>query len=185
MNGMKRNTIFNFDASMTPMEGDLVLITQLSIQLALVRPYPMTDEAMINHSANLISGRNGSIIEVLPEFEFFRDIVFHFKHAVSGNAPTAEVKDKQKTWLPSDATLHWKVKRIDKEDPRLYCHVAAFEDHVQDFVEIVAQAPTHENEFKGFMSLFSSKQKAVRARLSSADPTTVVNSCGDKFLNKR
>jgi hypothetical protein len=121
----------------------------------------------------------------LPEFEFFRDIVFHFKHAVSGNAPTAEVKDKQKTWLPSDATLHWKVKRIDKEDPRLYCHVAAFEDHVQDFVEIVAQAPTHENEFKGFMSLFSSKQKAVRARLSSADPTTVVNSCGDKFLNKR
>ena len=184
MNGMKRNTIFNFDNSLTPMEGDLVLINQLSIQLALVRPYPPTDEAMINHSANVISGRNGSIIEVLPEFEYFRDIVFHFKHAVSGNAQTADVPET-KTWLPSDATLHWKLKKKDKEDPRLYFDVYAFEDHAQDFVELIAQAPTHENEFKGFMALFKSKEKAVRARLSSADATTVVNSCGDKFLNKR
>lgn len=184
MNGVKRNTIFNFDANLTPMEGDLVLITQLSIQLALALPHPRTDEAMINHTANLISGRNGSIIEVLPEFEYFRDIVFHFKHAVSGQALTGEVS-ASKTWLPSDASLHWKVKRKQKDDPRLFFEVSAFEGHVQEFVEYIAQAPKYENEFKGFLSLFSSKQKAVRARLSSADPTTVVNSCGDKFINKR
>ena len=184
MSGDKRNTIFNFDASMTPMGGDLVLITQLSIQLALVRPFPATDEAMINHSANLISGRNGSIIEVLPEFEYFRDIVFHFKHSVSGNAQTAEKTDSR-TWLPSHATLHWDAKRQNKEDPRLYFNVSAFHGHKQDFVERVAQEYKHETAFKGFLSLFSSKSKAVRARLSSADPTTVVNSCGDKFLNKR
>jgi hypothetical protein len=184
-NGIKRNTIFNFDASLTPMEGDVELVTQLSIQLALARPYPATDEAMINYSANLISGSNGSIIEVLPEFEYFRDIVFYFKHAVSGKAPTAADVPETKTWLPSDATLHWKVHRINKEDPRLYFHMTAFEDHVQDFVERIAQAPSFENEFKGFKALFSSKQKAVRARLSSADPNTVVNSCGDKFLSKR
>jgi hypothetical protein len=166
------------------MEGDLVLTTQLSIQLALVLPHPRTDEAMINHTANLISGRNGSIIEVLPEFEYFRDIIFHFKHAVSGQALTAEVPGN-KTWIPSDATLNWKLKRKLKDDPRLFFEVTAFEGHAQDFVEFVAQAPKYESEFKGFLSLFSSKQKAVRARLSSADPTTVVNSCGDKFINKR
>jgi hypothetical protein len=185
--GMKRDTIFNFDATLVPMGGDLTLMNQLSIQLALVRPYPPTDEAMINHSAKLISGRNGSIIEVLPEFEYFRDIVFHFKHAVSGKTPTADVKDSKKTraWVPADATLHWNVQKGEKDDPRLYLHVAAFDDHPQGFVDYVAQAPKHENKFRGFLSLFTSKQKAVRARLSSADPTTVVNSCGDKFQQKR
>ena len=54
--GVKRNTILNFDFSMMPTEGDIVLTTQLSIQLALVRPYPATDEALANHTANLISG---------------------------------------------------------------------------------------------------------------------------------
>ena len=58
-------------------------------------------------------------------------------------------------------------------------------DHPQDFVEFVAQAPKFENKYKGFLSLFKSKQKAVRARLSSADPTTVVNSCGDKFISSK
>lgn len=185
--GLKRDTIFNFDSNLTPMGGDLVLINQLSIQLALVRPYPPTDEAMLNHSAKLISGRNGSIIEVLPEFEYFRDIVFHFKHAVSGEAPTAEVKDNKKVraWVPANATLHWSVKNREKEDPRLFYNVTAFDGHPQEFVDFVAQAPKSENKFKGFLSLFVNKQKAVRARLSSADPTTVVNSCGDKFLSKR
>jgi hypothetical protein len=185
--GIKRPTIFNFDNSMTPMDGDVILLTQLSINLALVRPYPATDEALINHSAALISGQNGSIIEVLPEFEYFRDIVFHFKHAVSGKAQTAEDVAATKIWLPSDATLHWHVKKKekDKEDPRLFYRVRAFNDHPQEFVEIEAQEPTFETHLKGFMSLFSSKQRAVRERLSSADPTTVVNSCGDKFIDKK
>ena len=185
--GVKRNTIFNFDNSMAPTQGDVVLATQLSIQLALARPYPATDEALMNHTANLISGKNGSILEVLPEFGYFRDIVFHFKHAVSGKAQTAEDIPKNKTWLPSDATLHWAVKRNekDKEDLRRYYQVEAFEGHPQEYVEIVAQVVASESQFKGFLSLFSSKQRAVRSRLSAADATTVVNSCGDKFLSKR
>jgi hypothetical protein len=185
--GVKRNTIFNFDNSMVPTEGDVVLATQLSIQLALARPYPETDEALMNHTANLISGKNGSILEVLPEFGYFRDIVFHFKHAVSGKSQTAEDIPKNKTWLPSDATLHWAVKRNekDKEDLRRYYQVQAFEGHPQEYVEVVAQEASSESQFKGFLSLFSSKQRAVRSRLSAADATTVVNSCGDKFLSKR
>lgn len=183
--GFQRKTIFNFDNIMTPMDGDTELINQLAINLALARPYPPTDEAMINYSASLITGVNGAIIEVLPEFEYFRDIVFHFKFAVSGQAQTAPDTPDNKAWMPSDATLHWKVKQAKKDDPRLFYHVTAFQGHVQEYVEKVAVAPSFENEFKGFMSLFSSKQRAVRARLSSADPNTVVNSCGDKFQQKR
>lgn len=183
--GFKRKTIFNFDNIMTPMDGDTELINQLAINLALARPFPPTDEDMVNYSANLIAGTNGSIIEVLPEFEYFRDIVFHFKFAVSGQAQTASDVPDSKAWMPADATLHWKVKKINKDDPRLFYHVTAFHGHPQEYVEKVAVAPSFENEFKGFMALFSSKQRAVRARLSSADPNTVVNSCGDKFQNKR
>jgi hypothetical protein len=183
--GFKRKTIFNFDNIMTPMDGDTELINQLAINLALARPFPPTDEDMINYSANLIAGTNGSIIEVLPEFEYFRDIVFHFKFAVSGQAQTASDVPDNKAWMPADATLHWKVKKMGKEDPRLCYNVTAFHGHPQEYVEKIAVAPTWENEFKGFMALFSSKQRAVRARLSSADPNTVVNSCGDKFQQKR
>ena len=185
--GVKRNTVFNFDNSMVPTEGDIVLAMQLSIQLALARPYPATDEALLNHTSNLISGTNGSILEVLPEFGYFRDIVFHFKHALSGKSQTVEDIPKNKTWLPSDATLHWRVKRKDKdkEDIRLYYDVKAFEGHPQEFVDRVALEITAASQFKGFLALFSSKQRAVRSRLSAADPTTVVNSCGDKFLSKK
>ena len=186
--GSPRPTIFNFDKSLSPMKGDIELIDQLSIQLALQRPYPPSEQAMMNNSASLISGRNGSIIEVLPEFEYFRDIVFHFKHAVSGKAPTPEVPDSH-TWLPSDATLHWEVRRRDKEDPTLLYHVKAFQGHHQEFVERIAQQEKKAattSAFKGFLSLFSSKAGSIeRSRLSSADPTTVVNSCGEKFLQKR
>jgi len=183
--GFKRKTIFNFDNIMTPMDGDTELINQLAINLALARPFPPTDEDMINYSASLIAGTNGAIIEVLPEFEYFRDIVFHFKFAVSGQAQTASDVPDNKAWMPADATLHWSVKKTSKEDPRLFYSVVAFHGHPQEYVEKIAVAPTWENEFKGFMALFSSKQRAVRARLSSADPNTVVNSCGDKFQQKR
>lgn len=185
--GSRKLTIFNFDKSLSPTKGDLVLIDQLSIQLALERPYPKTEQACMNHAASLISGRNGSIIEVLPEFEFFRDIVFHFKHAVSGKAQTPEVPDTH-TWLPSDATLHWHVQRVDKEDPTLVYVVKAFQGHQQEFVERIAQQEEVKDEkkqFQGFMKLFSAKTRIERSRLSAADPTTVVNSCGEKFQNKR
>jgi hypothetical protein len=186
--GSKKRTIFNFDKSLSPMESDLVLIDQLSIQLALQRPFPKVDEALMNRAATLISGANGSIIEVLPEFEYFRDIVFHFKHAVSGKSPTPEVDDK-KTWLASDATLHWQVRRKDKEDPILEYYVTAFQSYHQDFVPRVAQqeekTKSSGNSFLGFKALFVGKSRIERSRLSSADPTTVVNSCGEKFLGKR
>lgn len=67
-------TIFNFDISLTPHGGDLELINHLSIELALPRPYPCTETAMITHAARLISGQNGAILEILPEFEYFRDV---------------------------------------------------------------------------------------------------------------
>jgi hypothetical protein len=189
MDGTKKNTIFNFDKSLSPMKGDNILITQLSIQLALQRPFPATDQALASNSANLIAARNGSVIEVLPEFEYFRDIIFHFKSAVSGKAQTAEVPDSH-TWLPSDATLHWELRRKDKEDPTLLYYVTAFQGHHQEFVERIAQQEKQEEKskdraFKGFLSLFASKSRDERSRLSSADATTVVNSCGEKFLNKR
>jgi hypothetical protein len=187
MDGTEKNTIFNFDKSLSPMAGDNVLISQLSIQLALQRPFPATEQALTNNSANLTSARNGSVIEVLPEFEYFRDIVFHFKHAVSGKAQTAEVPASH-TWLASDATLHWELRRKDKDDPTLLYHVTAFQGHHQDFVERIAQQEKKESKpkaFLGFISLFASKSKIERSRLSSADATTVVNSCGEKFLNKR
>lgn len=186
MDGSKKKTIFNFDKSLSPMEGDTLLVTQLSIQLALQRPFPATEQALASSSANLISGRNGSIIEVLPEFEYFRDIVFHFKSAVSGKAQTAEVPDSH-TWLASDATLHWELRRKDKEDPTLLYHVTAFQGHHQSFVERIAQQEdtSKQKQFQGFKSLFASKSRVERSRLSSADATTVVNSCGEKFLNKK
>mmetsp|Transcript_14755 Transcript_14755/g.40767 ORF Transcript_14755/g.40767 Transcript_14755/m.40767 type:complete len:3812 (+) Transcript_14755:277-11712(+) len=185
MDGSPKETIFNFDKSLSPTKGDLVLLDQLSIQLALPRPFPKTKEAMMNHSANLISGRNGSLIEVLPEFEYFRDIVFHFRHAVSGKAASEEVSESH-TWLPSDATLHWDVRRTSKDDPTLLYHVSAFQGHQQEFVERIAQQESKgKNPFAGFLALFSGKSVVERSRLSSADPTTVVNSCAEKFLSKR
>jgi len=49
-------------------------MNHLSIELALPRPYPCTESAMTTHSARLISGQNGAIMEILPEFEYFRDV---------------------------------------------------------------------------------------------------------------
>ena len=97
---------FNFDLSDTSTAGDVELITQLAIQLAL--PFSATDEARVNHAATLISGRNGAIVEVLPDFEYFRDIIFHFKHSstMSGKSQAAEPKDnKPQVWFPSNAIL--------------------------------------------------------------------------------
>ena len=191
--GTHQNTIFNFDVSMSPMEGDIELIDQLSIQLALPRPYPATDEAKMNHSAALISGKNGSIMEVLPEFEYYRDIIFHFKHSVSGKSQFPAETAKDKKWLPSDATLHWQmVRRKEKEERNgevekiiIYEYrVTAFGNHPQEFVDRVAAEQKSTTAFEGFMALFG-KSTTERARLSSADPTNVVNSCGDKFQKGR
>ena len=185
MDGTTKSTIFNFDKSLSPTPGDLVLIDQLSIQLALQRPFPKTEESMMTYSANLISGNNGSIIEVLPEFEYFRDIVFHFNHAVSGTAQSAEVPDTH-IWLASDATLQWSIRRKSKEDPVLVYHVTAFQGHPQEFVDRIAQQESKsKNPFAGFLALFAGKTAVERSRLSSADPSTVVNSCGEKFQGKR
>jgi len=109
-------TIFNFDVSDTSTAGDVELITQLAIQLALPRPYPATNEARANHAATLISGRNGAIVEVLPDFDYyFRDIIFHFKHSVSGKSQAAEPKDnKPQVWFPSDAILRWDCQEEGK-----------------------------------------------------------------------
>mmetsp|Transcript_31924 Transcript_31924/g.48481 ORF Transcript_31924/g.48481 Transcript_31924/m.48481 type:complete len:528 (-) Transcript_31924:4760-6343(-) len=180
MDGTDRLTIFNFDLGQSPMAGDIELCTQLSIQLALPRPYPATESANIAHAAALISGTSGSIIEVLPEFEYFRDVIFHFKHSVSGKAATPDNVDEFKTWLPSDATLRWSTRPISQEDPTLEYHVTAFQSHRQEFVDPVTGTTESKSTFKRFFSLFG-KSSAERQKLSSADPTNIVNTCGDKF----
>jgi hypothetical protein len=174
-------TIFNFDVSLTPHGGDLELMNHLSIELALPRPYPCTETAMVTHAARLISGQNGAILEILPEFEYFRDIVFHFKHAVSGATSTPEMEEGY-IWLPPDATLKWAVKPISEENKSLQYHVTAFRGHLQEFVDSSAAGKNDQkNAFLSFLSMFS-KSKVARGKLSCADPTNIVNSCGDKFI---
>ena len=183
--GTDNNTIFNFDMSMSPMRGDLVLLHQLSIQLALPRPAPnAAQKTFINNAAKLISGRNGSIIEVLPEFEYFRDIVFHFKHAVSGKSPTPPGSDIV-DWLPSHATLHWTTKQASSEDDTLRYSVTAFRSHEQEFVEEFDKKKNDKKStFLSFLTFFD-KTTGEHAKLSSADPTNIVNSCSEKMLKSK
>ena len=186
--GSEANTIFNFDQCMTPLAGDLALIHQLSIQLALPRPNPRaTFKSRCNNAAKLISGRNGSIIEMLPEFEYFRDIVFHFKHAVSGQSPTPANSDAVE-WLPSHATLHWTTKQApttpqDEGQESLLYSVRAFHGNEQEFVEEFKkdEAVKKSSYFKSFVNFFG-KTSAERNKLSSADPTNIINSCSEKVL---
>jgi hypothetical protein len=195
LDGSEAHTIFNFDQSMAPLKGDLVLIDQLSIQLALPRPsHKASFKTRANNAAKLISGRNGSIIEMLPEFEYFRDIVFHFKHAVSGESPTPENSDAV-DWLPSHATLHWTTKQAppstddakaaaaeDGVEPLAY-RVSAFHGNEQEFVEEYSkeEAQKKSSYFKSFVNFFN-KSSAERSKLSAADPTNIINSCSDKVL---
>jgi hypothetical protein len=183
--GTDSNTIFNFDMSMSPMRGDLTLLHQLSIQLALPRPsHNASPKAFVNNAAKLISGRNGSIIEVLPEFEYFRDIVFHFKHAVSGKSPTPPNSDLV-DWLPSHATLHWTTKTSNPEDDTLRYHVTAFHSHDQEFVEEFDKKKNDKkSSFLSFLTFFD-KATGDHSKLSSADPTNIVNSCSEKMLKNK
>ena len=177
-------TIFNFDHSLTPHGGDLELINHLSIELALPRPYPPTETSMITHAARLISGQNGAIMEILPEFAYFRDIVFHFKHAVSGATNVPDGVEEGYVWMPTDATLKWTVRPVSEEDKTLKYHVTAFRGCLQEFVDpSAAKKGGHEqqNAFSSFLSLFT-KSKVARSKLSCADVTNIVNTCGEKFM---
>lgn len=180
MDGSKRPTIFNYDRAMTPMKGDIQLIDQLSIELALPRPYPPTPKACNSNAASLLSGKNGLLLEVLPEMEYFRDIIFHFKHSVSGKAAAPSDVGEEFTWLPHHATLNWSTKPVSSEDTTPIYHVTAFRNTSQEFVE-VDEKPTSSGAFKSFMRFFG-KGKEERRKLSAADPTNIVNSCGEKFL---
>jgi hypothetical protein len=85
-------------------------------------------------------------------------------------------------WLPPDATLKWAVKPISEENKSLQYHVTAFRGHLQEFVDSSAAGKNDQkNAFLSFLSMFS-KSKVARGKLSCADPTNIVNSCGDKFI---
>jgi hypothetical protein len=182
--GSKRPTIFNFDQSLTPRKGDITLIEQLSIQLALPRPYPPSNEKSLKRTARLMAGTNGSIIEVLPEVEYFRDIVFYFKHSVSGKAPTPESTSDEHTWHPSDATLKWKVQPVSAEDPTPQYAVTAFQGHPQEFVQEISDKEATQSAFSSFLAFFK-QSSGERTKLSSADPTNIVNSCSEKYANSK
>ena len=184
-NGEDRPTIFNFDLDLKPMKGDIELMNQLSIQLALVRPYPPTEKAMIAHASSLISGVNGAVIEVLPEFEYYRDIIFHFKHSVSGKAATPPNTPENYTWKPSEATLRWTTRPTSSEDTTPLYHVTAFRGNHQDFVDPAAVTnKTSKSAFSNFLSFFG-KSSAERTKLSCADPTNIVNTCAEKFQKSK
>ncbi len=183
MDSSKRPTIFNFDKSMAPMKGDLILIDQLSIQLALPRPYPQTQKSLVSNASSLISGKNGLLLEVLPEMEYFRDIIFHFKHSVSGKAAAPSDVGENFTWLPHHATLKWTTTPLSTEDSTPIYSVSAFRSTAQEFVQ-VDENPTSKSAFSSFMRFFG-KGKDEQRKLSAADPTNIVNSCGEKFLQKK
>ncbi len=183
MDGSSRPTIFNYDKSMIPKKGDIQLIDQLSIELALPRPYPPTKKASTSNASSLISGKNGLLLEVLPEMEYFRDIVFHFKHSVSGKAAAPSDIGDDFTWLPHHATLKWSTKPVSSEDSTPMYKVVAFRGTEQEYVEVVAKSSSS-GAFKSFMNFFN-KGKEERRKLSAADPTNIVNSCGEKFLKAK
>lgn len=183
MDGTKRPTIFNFDKSMMPMKGDLTLIEQLSIQLALQRPFPPTERSLVSNAATLLSGKNGMLLEVLPELEYFRDIIFYFKHSVSGKAATPTDVAENFTWLPHHATLNWTTKPLSNEDNTSVYNVTAFRGTPQEYV-VIEESMTSKSGFKSFMKLFG-KGKEVQMKLSAADPTNIVNSCGEKFMKSK
>lgn len=180
MDGSKRPTIFNFDRRMTPLKGDIELIDQLSIELALPRPYPRQPKALISNASALLSGKNGLLLEILPEMEYFRDIVFHFKHSVSGKAAAPTDVAEDFTWLSHHATLKWSTRPLSSEDNTPIYNVTAFRATLQEFVEVDAK-PTSSGAFKRFIRLFGKGKDEMR-KLSAADPTNIVNSCGEKFL---
>lgn len=215
--GTRRDTVFSFEHYPSALTGDVILVEQLSIQLALPRVgnTALTREnalemdqnaikAKRNHATGLISGANGALVEVLPELECLRDIVFSWKHAVSGKAlgssttgKAAAPADQQKTdFTPSEATLHWGAFKqpVDKQVqsqtlPVIVYSVVAFGKPLE-FVAREAQQETSsrsqgKKRFTGFLQLFSAPTKLERSRLSSADATTVVNSCAEAFQKKR
>ncbi len=184
MDGTKRPTIFNFDKSMKPLKGDLILIDQLSIQLALPRPYPPTEKSLVSNASSLISGKNGLLLEVLPEMEYFRDIIFHFKHSVSGKAAAPTDVSENFTWLPHHASLKWTTAPLSSEDKTPIYSVTAFRSTPQEYVIVDDGNQTSKSAFSSFMRFFG-KSKAEQRKLSAADPTNIVNSCGEKFLKSK
>ena len=162
--GGSKRCIFNFDEGLTPSVGDIAFTSQMCIKLAL--SIPDSDQ-----TALLLSGQDGSLLELLPELGCFRDIMFYFKHSVSGTSPCKEAKP----WLPAHATLHWGTASSSddkKKDAPLNMQALAFSSTPQLFI----QPETSSNPFSSFVKLFT-KGKVERNKLSSADPTNVVASC--------
>ncbi len=165
---------------MKPLKGDLGLIDQLSILLALPRTYHPTEKSLVSNAFSLLSGKNGLLfLEVLPEMEYYCDIIFHFKHSVSGKAAAPTDVAENFTWLPYHAKLKWTTAPLSGEDKTPVYSVIAFRGTQQAYVR-VDEAQTSKSAFSSFIRFFG-KRKAERRKLSAADPTNIVNSCGEKF----
>ena len=180
--GSNRPTIFNFDQSMTPMGGDLILIDQLSIELALPRPRPPSKAAWIANSTSLISGVNGALLETLPEVAYFRDIVFHFKDSVSGKAAASTELTEGTVWLPHQATLKWSKQPRSVDDPTPEYTVVAYRNTIQDFVQTDTTGTTT-GSYSNFLQYFG-MGTTERRKLSVADPTNIVMCCSPKAKSK-
>jgi len=90
----------------------------MSIRLALSFPQSALNQTIA--TAQILSGADGSLLELVPELASFRDIVFYFKHSVSGTSP-CNLDPKTATlhttnFLPAHATLHWGVGKSGSEE---------------------------------------------------------------------
>ena len=158
--------------------------------------FPVTAVNQLSQTARILSGSDGSLVELVPELACFRDIIFYFKHSVSGTSPTTiESKSSgsnfSENYLPAHATLHWGTSvsnqsestsksstpgKSDVTNLPIYA-ASAFGGTNQTFVKIIDESGnTLQNAFKNFVSLFT-KNSVERSKLSSADPTNVVASC--------
>jgi len=92
----------------------------MSIRLALSFPQSALNQTIA--TAQILSGADGSLLELVPELASFRDIVFYFKHSVSGTSP-CNLDPKTATlhttnFLPAHATLHWGVGKSGSGVPK-------------------------------------------------------------------
>ena len=78
-------------------------------------------------------------MELLPEIEYFRDIVFHSKHSVSRKADIPSDVAQDFTWLPHHATLTWTTRPLSIEDNTPVYNMTAFRKTVQEFIEVDVQ----------------------------------------------
>ena len=91
------NILFRFEGGVGLGKGEVFLLHQLCIQMG----YPTGDIQMMGQ---YLSGENRSIIDIYPEFQYFRDINFMLRLLM---VPSNENMPRRTKWKATDAELTW------------------------------------------------------------------------------